>query len=142
MIFDILFFIVGLVMNSYAYVMKSITNWIFPTWYESLIETWIEAIYQLNMFLPMVKDSGSGTGLYASIGILDLISWFFGAILLIKFIELVLWLAQFLPIFSPPQKLPHAGEDNTVDLGTSSNRLNLRSGRRKNKIRRNTRDIK
>lgn len=142
MIIDVIFIVLGSVLGAYAWGMSSLTNWAFPTWYETLIESWTESIYQLNMFLPMVKDSGSGTGLYATVGILDMISWFFGVILLIKAVQLVLWLAQFFPWFSPPAQLPgRINDDNTIDLGTSTNRLNLRKFKGRGRIRKNTRDI-
>lgn len=133
----------GAIIAAFSDVMGKIFSWAFPDFINALVAQWVQGATQLNIFLPMIKNTEGG-GLYQYVGIFDLISWFIGILLAIKGIELLLWLGQFIPWFNPPKTLP--GKENTIDLGDPetprSHRINLRNGRIRSRIIRNTRDVK
>jgi len=105
MIISLIFILAGAVTGTFLDLMGKILTFAFPNFINELVNQWVQGAIQLNIFLPMIKNTNGG-GLYQYVGMLDLFGWFIGILVAIKGIELLLWLGQFIPWFNPPKKLP------------------------------------
>lgn len=105
MITALLLIISGAIIGVFGDLFGKIISWAFPNFINELVNQWVQGALQLNVFLPMIKNT-SASALYQYVGILDLIAWFLGLLIAIKGIELLLWLGQFIPFLNPPKKLP------------------------------------
>lgn len=111
MILDILFFVIGLILNLFSALLNFV-QFVIPDAWQTAIHTAVGYAGYLQGWLPIYPNT-SATGLWHDVGIMTILGWAISLWIGLYLVEFIVMLIKFIPFFGHSVKLPHQKIDET-----------------------------